>query len=134
MKESWEKQKPKWFSDGTLKKDKQPGLLKQEYGSSRGKFYGLSPKCYHISDAVNIKRSNKGVPRHVNFAEREFEYALFGESKIKKKFGQIVKSKNYGAKCTREIEKKALNGIYLKMRTHDDLVTVTPLIENETYI
>ena len=60
MKSSWEQNKEKWFADETVEQSKKPGLLKREFGCSRGRFLGLSSKCYHISDGTKSKRSNKG--------------------------------------------------------------------------
>ena len=134
MTDSWAEKKAKWFADGTIEQSKKPGLLKREYACSRGKYFGLSPKCYHISDGTNIKRSNKGTPRAINMAEKEFEAALFGTERIKKQFNQIVTDKKHGTKCTREITKKALNSVYLKLKVRDDLISISPLMMNQNYI
>ena len=134
MIESWNMKKRSWFSDGSIEQSKQPGLLKREYGCSRGKFYGLSPKCYHISDGTSIKRSNKGTPKHINLSEKEFENALFGFDEVKKTFSQITTNKKLGTNCTKSVTKRALNSVYLKMRVADDLISVTPLMRNKNYI
>ena len=149
MKSSWELNKEKWFADETVEQSKKPGLLKREYGCSRGRFLGLSSKCYHISDGTKSKRSNKGfiyyiyvlskkinsgTPLFINLAEKDFEMALLQGQTIKKSFNQISFDKRYSTACTKKVTKRALNSIYLKMTVSDDLITISPLKSNGQYV
>ena len=47
LKTEWMEQvRPKWFAGESIASQKEPGLLKEEAGISRGWFLALSPKCY----------------------------------------------------------------------------------------
>ena len=51
LKDDWNNRvKQKWFAGETMASQKEPGLLKEEAGISRGWFLALSPKCYIICE------------------------------------------------------------------------------------
>lgn len=51
LKDEWHNHvKPRWFAGDTMKSQKEPGLLKEEAGISKGWFLALSPKCYILCE------------------------------------------------------------------------------------
>ena len=64
MSEIWPKEKLFWFANETAEQQKSPGYMKVEYESSSGIYYGLSSKCYIITNETgSTKRSHKGIFR-----------------------------------------------------------------------
>ena len=55
-----------------------------------------------------------------------FRDALFNNEIPRAQFNHITIDKRVGSATTRSVNRLALNPTYLKMRVHDDLITVTP--------
>ena len=70
LKEEWEILKPKWFAGETMASQKEPGLLKEEAGISRGWFLALSPKCYILCEKEPCEIEKRLV-------KKENEYKTF---------------------------------------------------------
>ena len=88
MKERWMNQiKPKWFAGSSMASQKEPGLLKEEAGISRGWFLALSPKCFILCEKEPCDLEKKIVAKENEFKTLEILNSIRQEpeNKIKKK-------------------------------------------------
>jgi hypothetical protein len=71
LKEEWiNTVKPKWFAGESMASQKEPGLLKEEAGISRGWFLALSPKCYVLCE-------KEPCQYEIEMLKKENEYRTF---------------------------------------------------------
>ncbi|CBY40335.1 unnamed protein product, partial [Oikopleura dioica] len=88
MKEKWKNLvKPKWFAGSSMASQKEPGLLKEEAGISRGWFLALSPKCYILCNKEPCDLEKKIVAKENEFKTLELLPSIQDEpaNKIEKK-------------------------------------------------
>jgi hypothetical protein len=96
MKEKWAELKPKWFAGSSMASQKEPGLLKEEAGISRGWFLALSPKCYIICEKEPCDLEKKIVAKENEYKTLEIL------SEIKEEPQNTIKKKSAKG-CNRKI-------------------------------
>ena len=149
LRDQWPKIYLEWFADilpaqgdelsreeeKLLKaKEKTPGYLKEEFSSSDGLYIGLSSKCYLATKSKEIKRSQKGTPKHLGSSEQNFKNCLF-ENEIPKFSYKLILTDPKRATCvTKTVTKKSLNPFYYKHYVSDNLVDVSPYKNDEGFL
>lgn len=134
LKSAWEREKMRWFADDTPEKQKTPGYLKEEFSSKDGLYIGLTSKCYIAKNVDNVKRSQKGTPRHLGRSVEEFENCLFQNTIPRVKYHSIQRDVKHNSCVTKEVTKRALNPVYVKHKVSDNLVDISPFKNENGYV
>ena len=109
------------------------GLLKTEAKITTGNFYALSPKCY-VMDGETRKISHKGVPKSVKLHHMDFRDCLYGNKEKTIKFNHIAISRRHSQATTKEVEKRALNGLYYKMFLEANKISTRPHMKDGKFV
>ena len=133
MRENWPAVLEKWFADETPEKQKTPGYLKEEFRSNEGCFVGLSSKCYILSAGEQVKRSQKGTPRHLGMSIEQFTACLLRNEIPLGTTAAIIQDKKQGSCVTKTITKRTLNPVYYKHHVSDNCIDVSPFKDGDKY-
>jgi len=129
MAKSWIENKFKWYlADDSIEELRSPGKFKPEFITNIGRYVGVSPKCYILSDENQMKLSAKGVPNSAGLESDDFIGGIYnGEKTIMRTFSLINYSQITQTMVTRPMRKKCINSCYLKFQAAPNLNNLYPL-------
>ena len=133
MRSQWPEIKEKWFADETPEKQKTPGYMKEEFRSSDGCFVGLSSKCYILTAGDQVKRSQKGTPKHLGMSMDQFTECLLKNEIPKATYVSLMQDKKEGSIVTKMVTKRSLNPVYYKHRVSDNCIDISPHRDGDGY-
>ena len=114
--------------------------MKVEVETSNGLFIGISPKCYLIGDN-SVKRTfgdkicAKGVKKDVRLERDQYLTSLYKIENDERDVSEyFVFDKKIQKVVSKQQEKKLINNIYLKFSVSNNLVELTPLKKNNSYL
>ena len=143
MRQSWDKNMSSWFVLSNAISDTLfPGKLKEEFSTSTGEMICLSPKCYFAYDGSCddddddngriTKFGTKGVPHNFKLKMRMLRAKLYNNVDTRVTLQTLGLKENEMRRY--EVEKKALNSLFVKFHIDDDGITCRPLRENNEYL
>ena len=79
-----------------------------------------------MNEGKRVKRSNKGVPKHVKLQYEDYAVALFDNHIKRASYNRMAIDDRVGSVVTKKITKKTVNNLYFKLHVEDDLVSCRP--------
>ena len=133
MRQSWDKNMSSWFVLSDAISDTLfPGKLKEEFSTSTGEMICLSPKCYFAYDGEKTKFGTKGVPHNFEIKMDMMRQKLYNNKQPHITLQTLGLKQNELRRY--QVEKKALNSIFVKFHLDDDGITCRPLRKNGKYL
>ena len=85
-------------------------------------------------DGETRKISHKGVPKSVKFHYMDFHECLYGNEEKIIKFNHIAISRRHSQARTKEVEKRALNGLFYKMFLQANKISTRPHMKDGKFV